>query len=77
MVQGAIIAHNIIASVKGGKMKPYVFDRIGEIVTLGKTDAVGDLFGIKFTGILAKFMKKLVHWWYLFSIGGLSLLFGS
>ena len=74
MVQADIVTHNITATLKGGEMKKYVFDRAGEIVTLGRTNAVGDLFGVKFSGWLAKFMKKVVHWWYLHSIGGFSLL---
>jgi NADH dehydrogenase len=76
MVQADIVTHNIVASLKGGEMKKYVFNRAGEIVTLGRTYAVGDLFGVKFSGWLAKLMKKIVHWWYLHSIGGFRLLFG-
>ena len=74
MVQGDIVAENIVAMLRGTPMKKYVFNRAGEIVTLGKTNAVGDLFGFKFSGFLAKFMKKVVHWWYLHSIGGFRIL---
>lgn len=74
MVQGDIVAKNIVAMLSGTSLKKYVFNRAGEIVTLGKTNAVGDLFGFKFSGFLAKFMKNMVHWWYLHSIGGFSLL---
>ena len=77
MVQGALVARNIVSSLRGEPMSPYVNKHIGEIVTLGKTYAIGDLFGIKFKGALAKFMKKVVHWWYLYSIGGFGLLLGS
>jgi NADH dehydrogenase len=74
MVQGDLVAHNIHATLTGGTLKKYKFVRAGEIVTLGKTNAIGDLFNFKFTGALAKFMKKVVHLWYLHSIGGFSLL---
>ncbi|MGD2200322.1 MAG: NAD(P)/FAD-dependent oxidoreductase [Candidatus Bathyarchaeota archaeon] len=74
MVQGDIVAENIIAMLNGSPMKKYIYNRAGEIVTLGKTNAVGDLFGFKFSGVFAKFMKKIVHWWYIHSIGGFSLL---
>lgn len=77
MVQGDLVAHNIYNTLQGSSLKKYKFERAGEVVTLGKTNAVGDLFGIKFTGSLAKFMKKVVHWWYLYSIGGFSLLLGK
>ena len=75
MVQGDIVTENIVAMQRGTPMKKYVYNRAGEIVTLGKTNAVGDLFGFKFTGFFATFMKKVVHLWYLHSIGGFSLLF--
>ena len=77
MVQGALVARNITASLRGEPLSPYVNKHIGEIVTLGRTYAIGDLFSIKFKGTLAKFMKKVVHWWYLYSIGGFGLLLGS
>jgi NADH dehydrogenase len=77
MVQGDIVTSNIIAKLRGSPMKKYVYHRAGEIVTLGKTDAIMDLFGIKVSGSIAKFFKKVVHWWYLHSIGGFRLLFSS
>jgi NADH dehydrogenase len=77
MVQGDLVAHNIHATLTGGTLKKYKFDRAGEIVTLGKTNAIGDLYNFKFTGVLAKVMKKVVHFWYLHSIGGFSLLLSN
>ena len=74
MIQGDLVGENIIANLKGSPMKKYVYMRAGEIVTLGKTNAMGDLFGFMFSGPFAKFMKKVVHWWYLHSIGGFSYL---
>jgi NADH dehydrogenase len=74
MEQGNIIAHNILAQLRGDQLRKYEFDRVGEIVTLGRTHAVGDLFGLRFRGFLAKLMKKMVHYWYLHSIGGIKLL---
>jgi NADH dehydrogenase len=76
MTQGDIVAHNIKASFSSGALKPYKYQHVGEIVTLGRTNAVGELYGIKFTGALAKLMKKVVHLWYLRSIGGFKLLLG-
>jgi len=74
MIQGDLVGENIIATLKGSPMKKYVYKRAGEIVTLGKTNAMGDLFGFMFSGAFAKFMKKVVHWWYLHSIGGFRFL---
>jgi NADH dehydrogenase len=77
MVHGELVARNVASSLRGEPLRPYVHKRIGEIVTLGRTYAIGDLYGFKFKGVLAKFMKKVVHWWYLHSIGGFGLLLGS
>lgn len=74
MEHAEIISHNVVASIKGGNMKKYKFSRIGEVVTVGRTFAMADLYGFKFTGPLAKFMKRVVHLWYLNSIGGYSLV---
>ena len=77
MVHGELVAHNINSSLRGEPLRPYAHKRFGEILTLGRTYAIGDLYGFKFTCVLAKFMKKVVHWWYLYSIGGFGLLLGS
>jgi NADH dehydrogenase len=76
MEQGDIVSHNILASINNRPLKKYEFKRAGEIVTLGRTGAVGELFGIHFTGLMAKFLKRVVHWWYLIQIGGLDVLLG-
>jgi NADH dehydrogenase len=74
MEQADTVCHNILSSIKGTKFEEYEFKRAGEIVTLGRTEAVGELFGMKFTGFTAKLLKKVVHWWYLYQIGGLKLI---
>lgn len=66
--QADIVSHNIHASLVGGDMKRYFGNRAGEIVTLGESDAVGSIWGRKVTGSLAKFIKNLIHWWYIQSI---------
>ncbi len=76
MVQGDLVARNLIATIDGGDLGKYRYERVGEIVTLGRKYAVGELFGIRFTGLSARIMKKVVHFWYVFSIGGLRLLLG-
>ncbi len=68
--QADIVSNNIHASIVGSKMKRYFGNRIGEIVSLGETEAVGIMWGKKVTGSLAKFIKNLIHWWYVRSIGG-------
>lgn len=74
MVQADIVSINIHASLTGGEMKRYVGNQVGEIVTLGRAYALGELLGFKLYGFLAKVMKRFIHWWYVRSIGGIRLL---
>ena len=60
--------------LKGESMVRYIYWHPGEIVTLGRTDAVGILFNIRFRGWPARLMKKIIHLWYLNSIGGLGFM---
>jgi len=76
MVQADVVSHNIHMSLTGGEMKRYVGERVGEIVTLGRTKAMGELWGIRLAGIPARIMKRIIHLWYVRSIGGLRLLLG-
>lgn len=76
MMQADVASHNIYASLTGGEMRRYVGERLGEIVTLGRTYAIGELWGIRLSGIPARIMKRIIHWWYVHSIGGFGLLLG-
>jgi NADH dehydrogenase len=75
MTQADVVAHNIVASIRGGKLKKYRFNHAGEVITSGKSFSIGELFGIRLTGLPAKVMKKFIHLWYLHSIGGFKLAF--
>jgi NADH dehydrogenase len=74
VAQGRVVARNVLAQVRGGRLEEYRFERAGEIVTLGGSYAVGVLFGFKFRGTLARLLKRLVHYWYVATVGGLRLL---
>jgi NADH dehydrogenase len=73
MKHADVAAHNIVAAIRGNKPKQYKFNQVGEVVTLGKSFAVGEVYGQKLTGLPAKIMKKIIHIWYLHSIGGFKL----
>ena len=74
MIHADVVTHNILASIRGNKPKKYKFQHMGEVVTLGKSFAIGELFGIKLMGLPARIMKKFIHFWYLHSIGGFKLV---
>lgn len=77
MAQADVVSHNIYASLTGGKMRRYIGERVGEIVTLGRRHAIGELWGLRMKGLTARVMKKLIHLWYVHSIGGVKLLLGD
>ncbi len=67
--QAPILAHNIKCSILGGKKKLFTFKSLGQMAALGHQKAVGEIFGIKLSGILAWFLWRFV---YLMKIPGLS-----
>lgn len=61
MVQADVVSHHIYASLTGGERRRYIGRRVGEIVMLGRKHAVGELWGIKITGLPARIMKRVIH----------------
>ena len=52
--QAKIVAHNVTAAIKSrSNFKPFTYESVGSMATIGKRDGVALLFGIKITGILA------------------------
>lgn len=65
--QGRLLAKNIIAELKGKKLKPFVYHDKGAMATIGRNKAVVDLPKWKFQGVFAWFVWMFVH---LFSLIG-------
>jgi NADH dehydrogenase len=59
--QGAVAAHNIIASIRGGKRRTFTFTGLGKMGALGHRSAVAEVFGIKISGLLAWFMWRTIY----------------
>jgi NADH dehydrogenase len=56
--EGKLLAKNLIASVRGGVMKPFSFSTIGQLAAIGRRTGVANILGINFSGFVA-FDKKL------------------
>ncbi len=65
--QGQLLAKNLIKSLKGKAMKPFVYNDKGSMATIGRNKAVVDLPKWKFQGVFAWFVWMFVH---LFSLIG-------
>ncbi|MFJ5733006.1 NAD(P)/FAD-dependent oxidoreductase [Streptomyces paradoxus] len=60
--QGRHVADNVIASLRGQTMKPYVHKDLGLVVDLGGTDAVSKPLGIELRGLPAQAVARGYHW---------------
>lgn len=65
--QAAVCAHNIVAALRGGPRKKFLFTGLGKMGSLGHRSAVAEVFGIKISGLLAWFMWRTI---YLFKMPG-------
>ncbi|MFJ3640378.1 NAD(P)/FAD-dependent oxidoreductase [Streptomyces sp. NPDC090108] len=62
MRQGKKVAENVIASLRGEPLQPYVHKDLGLVVDLGGKDAVSKPLGIELRGILAQLVARGYHW---------------
>lgn len=72
--QAEIAAMNIYAETKGAKRTRYIPKIAGQFVSLGDRDAVGWIWKLKVSGLIAWMFKRMTVVRYLFSLGGLGLL---
>ncbi|MEU1484737.1 NAD(P)/FAD-dependent oxidoreductase [Streptomyces sp. NPDC005752] len=62
MRQGRKLADNIIASLRGRPLQPYVHKDLGLVVDLGGRDAVSKPLGIELRGMPAQAAARGYHW---------------
>jgi NADH:ubiquinone reductase (H+-translocating) len=68
--QAEVCGPNLIAALRGESLKAFEYHHKGTVASIGNTAAVGNIFGIKITGLFAAFMKQVVEARYLFVLGG-------
>src|SRR5204863_10202339 len=59
--QGRILAHNLSAAVRGGRMKPFVFKTIGLLAAIGRRTGVAQIMGINFSGFVAWWLWRTIY----------------
>jgi NADH dehydrogenase len=59
--QGAVIAHNVLASLGHGQRKKYGFKGLGMMGSLGHHSAVAQVFGLHISGFLAWVMWRGIY----------------
>ncbi|MFC9913505.1 NAD(P)/FAD-dependent oxidoreductase [Streptomyces sp. NPDC059862] len=60
--QGKKVADNIIATLRGEPMQPYVHKDLGLVVDLGGRDAVSKPLGVELRGLPAQAVARGYHW---------------
>jgi NADH:ubiquinone reductase (H+-translocating) len=66
--QAQRVAHNIVAGLRGGTLRPFSFTALGKMGSLGRRSAVAEVFGVKLSGFLAWWLWRTV---YLMKLPGL------
>jgi NADH:quinone reductase (non-electrogenic) len=59
--EGKIVARNIVAEIRGGVKKPFVFKTIGQLASIGRRSGVARIFGINFSGFVAWWLWRTVY----------------
>lgn len=76
MQQGKHLVTNLKNYIQGQEMRPFKFINRGVVASVGPKAAVGLVYGkYRIDGMVAVYMKKIVHYRYLFYMGGPSLMF--
>ncbi len=59
--EGKVLAHNLMASVEGGVMKPFSFSTIGQLAAIGQRAGVARIFGVNFSGFIAWWLWRTIY----------------
>lgn len=56
------LASNIVARIDGGEQRPFRYQPLGQLASIGHHTGVGVVFGIRVRGLLAWFMWRGYYW---------------
>jgi NADH dehydrogenase len=59
--QAKVLAGNIEATLKGGQKKPFLFNTIGLLASIGRRTGVARIFGYNFSGFIAWWMWRSIY----------------
>lgn len=59
--EGRTLARNIVATLRGGRRKPFVFSTLGQLATTGRRTGVANVCGINFSGFIAWFLWRTIY----------------
>ena len=59
--QGKIVAHNVIAAVRGTEQKQFDFSTIAQLAAIGRRTGVASILGINFSGFIAWWLWRTIY----------------
>lgn len=59
--QGKAVARNILAAIDGEEPKPFKYRPLGQLVEMGSRFAVNEVFGVRFSGLIAALFWRLTY----------------
>ncbi len=59
--QAAVVAHNIVAALRGGQRRTFDFKGLGTMGSLGHRSAVAQVFGLKLSGFVAWWLWRTIY----------------
>jgi len=59
--QAVVCADNIVATLRGGTLRPFVFNALGKLASLGGRSAVAEILGIRVKGFLAWWLWRTIY----------------
>ena len=59
--EGATVARNIAAAIKGGKRVPFTFAGLGQLAAIGHRTGVAKIFGVTFSGFIAWWLWRTIY----------------
>jgi hypothetical protein len=56
-----VLAHNIVASVRGEALRPFRFKTVGLLASIGRRTGVARILGVNFSGFLAWWLWRTIY----------------
>jgi NADH dehydrogenase len=59
--EGRMAAKNILATVRGDRLKPFVYTTLGLLAPIGKRTGVANILGVNFSGFIAWWLWRTIY----------------
>jgi NADH dehydrogenase len=59
--EGRVAARNILATVRGDRMKPFLYSTLGLLAPIGKRTGVANILGMNFSGFIAWWLWRTIY----------------